>query len=141
MRTLRRMEIVAGAYVLSLATVMAAGAQQRPTMPPSSGSGAQNSAPPTINTTPLPPPTQQLPPLIPGDSQNDTRLERDQARMRNVDRQRQIVADTEKLVQLANQLNAAVEKSNKDTLSLEVIRKADEIEKLAKSVREKMKGI
>jgi hypothetical protein len=33
-----------------------------------------------------------------------------------------------------------VEKSNKDTLSVDVIRKADEIEKLAKSVRDKMKG-
>jgi hypothetical protein len=43
-------------------------------------------------------------------------------------------------VALANELQADVQKSNKDTLSLDVIRKADEIEKLAKSVREKMKG-
>jgi hypothetical protein len=57
-----------------------------------------------------------------------------------MDRQKQIVSDTQKLVALANELQADVQKSNKDTLSLDVIRKADEIEKLAKSVREKMKG-
>ena len=67
-------------------------------------------------------------------------MEHDQAKLRNIDRQKQIVADTQKLVELANELQSDVQKSNKDTLSLDVIRKADEIEKLAKSVREKMKG-
>jgi len=138
------MQLVAGGCVLVLMgamTVAAQGSQRQPQPPPPDPIGAQNSSPrPT--TTPIVPPQQQLPPLLPGDTQgNDTRLERDQARLRNVDRQRQIVADTQKLVDLANQLHAEVEKSNKDTLSLEVIRKADEIEKLAKSVREKMKGI
>jgi hypothetical protein len=33
-----------------------------------------------------------------------------------------------------------VDKSDKNTLSLEVVRKADEIEKLAHSVKEGMKG-
>jgi len=70
-----------------------------------------------------------------------SRPAQNQTKLRDVDRQKQIVADTQKLVKLANELNAAVEKSNKDTLSLDVIRKADEIEKLAKSLREKMKGI
>ena len=41
---------------------------------------------------------------------------------------------------LANELKSQVDKSNKDTLSLDVVRKADEIEKLAHSVKEKMKG-
>jgi hypothetical protein len=70
----------------------------------------------------------------------DPRLQHEQAKMRNVDRQNQLVADTQKLLQLANELQTDVQKSNKDTLSLDVIRKADEIEKLAKSVRDKMKG-
>jgi len=84
---------------------------------------------------------QQPQPIMPdAASPTEGRLERDQAKLRNMDRQKQIVADTQKLVALANELNSAVEKSNKDTLSLDVIRKADEIEKLAKSVREKMKG-
>jgi hypothetical protein len=33
-----------------------------------------------------------------------------------------------------------VDKSNKDMLSIEVIKKAEEIEKLAHAVKEKMKG-
>jgi hypothetical protein len=33
-----------------------------------------------------------------------------------------------------------VDKSTKDTLSLDVVKKADEIEKLAHSVKEKMKN-
>jgi hypothetical protein len=70
----------------------------------------------------------------------DSRMELDQAKMRNLDRQKKLVDDTTKLVNLANELKADVEKSNKDTLSLNVIRKADEIEKLAHSVKEKMKG-
>ena len=70
----------------------------------------------------------------------DTRLEQDQAKMRNMDRQKKLIDDTAKLVNLANELKADVDKSNKDTMSLDVIRKADEIEKLARSVKEKMKG-
>jgi hypothetical protein len=64
----------------------------------------------------------------------------DQARLRNMDRQRKLVADTEKLVALANELKSDVDKSSKNTLSLDVIKKADEIEKLARSVKDKMKG-
>ena len=48
--------------------------------------------------------------------------------------------ETAKLLVLANELKAAVDKSDKNTLSLEVVRKADEIEKLAHSVKEGMKG-
>jgi nitric oxide reductase activation protein len=67
-------------------------------------------------------------------------LEQEQAKLRNTDRQKKLVADTERLVALANELKSQVDKSNKDTLSLDVVRKADEIEKLAHSVKEKMKG-
>ncbi len=42
--------------------------------------------------------------------------------------------------QQAKARNTEVGKSTKDTLSLDVIRKADEIEKLAKTVRERMKN-
>jgi nitric oxide reductase activation protein len=86
-------------------------------------------------------PQQQPPSIVPDTTgPTDGKLEHDQAKLRNMDRQKQIVADTQKLVALANELQSDVQKSNKDTLSLDVIRKADEIEKLAKSVREKMKG-
>jgi hypothetical protein len=54
-------------------------------------------------------------------------------------RQAQIEADTAKLYQLTQELKAEVAKSNKDTLSVEVIKKADEIEKLARSLKERMR--
>lgn len=55
------------------------------------------------------------------------------------ERRKQIAADSATLLKLATDLKAEVNKSNKDTLSLTVIRKAEEIEKLARSVKEKMK--
>jgi hypothetical protein len=48
--------------------------------------------------------------------------------------------DTDKLLKLSIELKAYVDKSDENVLSLDVIKKADEIEKLAKSVRDKMKG-
>jgi hypothetical protein len=61
------------------------------------------------------------------------------AKSRNNLRQQQLVTDTAKLLELATELKAEVEKSNKDTLSLAVVKKAEEIEKLAKSVKDKMR--
>ena len=57
----------------------------------------------------------------------------------NKKRQQDIRDDTEKLLQLATELKAAVDKSDENMLSLEVVRKADEVEKLARKVKEKMK--
>jgi hypothetical protein len=48
---------------------------------------------------------------------------------------RQIAEDSARLLKLATDLKAEIDKTNKDTLSLRVIRKADEIERLAHSVR------
>ena len=57
----------------------------------------------------------------------------------NKKRQQDIRDDTDKLFQLATELKAAVDKTNENLLSLEVVRKADEVEKLARKVKEKMK--
>lgn len=62
------------------------------------------------------------------------------AKRRNKERQAKLKADTDKLHRLATELKQQVDKSNENILSLDVIRKAEEIEKLAKSVREKMKA-
>ena len=51
--------------------------------------------------------------------------------------QAQFVADSEKLLKLSKELKDEVAKTNKDTLSIAVIKKADEIEKLAKSLKER----
>jgi len=55
-------------------------------------------------------------------------------------RQAQIVADTNRLLQLAQELQAEVAKSSKNTLSLAVVKKAAEVERLAKSLKERMKA-
>ncbi len=62
------------------------------------------------------------------------------ARKQNLKRQQDLKKDTDKLLELATQLKQYVDKTNENTLSLEVIKKAQEIEKLAHSVKEKMKG-
>jgi len=63
-----------------------------------------------------------------------------QAQRRNDQRQQQIVSDTAKLVTLTQQLKTELEKSGNNQMSAAAIKKAEEIEKLAKSVKEKMKG-
>ena len=67
-------------------------------------------------------------------------FERDRQKKANEERFRKLKEDTEKLVRLSNELKEYVDKANQHTLSLDVIKKAEEIEKLAKSVKEKMKG-
>lgn len=58
----------------------------------------------------------------------------------NLERQQEIKKDTDKLLQLATELKQSVDKSTENTLSLDVIKKAEQIEKLAKTVKDKMKG-
>jgi hypothetical protein len=55
-------------------------------------------------------------------------------------RKRQISDESTQLLAMALSLKAEVDKTNKDTLSLNVIRKADEIERMAKTVKEKIKN-
>jgi hypothetical protein len=49
-------------------------------------------------------------------------------------------SDTDKLLKLSVELKQYVDKSDENVLSLDVVKKAEEIEKLAKSVRDRMKG-
>jgi hypothetical protein len=72
-------------------------------------------------------------------SQEQKEMQDRQLKEANKKRQEDIKNDTEKLFQLATELKAAVDKTNENMLSLDVIRKADEVEKLAKRVKEKMK--
>jgi hypothetical protein len=77
-------------------------------------------------------------PTGPDDAQ--ARLARDMAKKANVDRQAALKVDTDKLLRLAVELKDYVDKSNENMLSLSVLKKAEEIEKLAHSVKDKMKG-
>lgn len=72
-------------------------------------------------------------------SQMQRDMEHRQLKQLNKRRQQEIRDDTAKLFQLATELKAAVDKSNENVLSLDVVRKAGEVEKLAKQVKEKMK--
>jgi hypothetical protein len=54
-------------------------------------------------------------------------------------RQKQLKEDTEKLLQLATELKESVEKTNENVLSLDVVKKAEEIEKLAKHIKTNMR--
>ncbi|HEX4308809.1 MAG TPA: hypothetical protein VHZ25_02210 [Acidobacteriaceae bacterium] len=96
------------------------------------------------------PAVQQSPRMASGDASGfgtnpgphdpeQARMLKDMGRERNTMRQKQIVDDTEHLLDLAQQLKDAVDKSSKDQLSLSVVNTANEIEKLAKTVKEKMR--
>src|SRR5215468_8660940 len=89
------------------------------------------------------PPSGQEPQLGPPRERKDPdqeKREHDMEKARNKERQQALQKDTAQLLQLATELKQFVEKSNENTLSLDVIKKAEEIEKLAHRVREKMRS-
>ena len=99
---------------------------------------------PVLAQNPLPPP----PPVHPrdvsvapadGDDARE-RIEHDMEKKAAKERVASLKTDTDRLLKLSVELKAYVDKSDENVLSLDVIRKADEIEKLAKSVKDKMKG-
>lgn len=79
--------------------------------------------------------------VAPGDPDEiRDRVAREMAKKANVERQAVLKADTDKLLKLSTELKEYVDKTNENVLSFEVLKKAEEIEKLAKSVKEKMRG-
>jgi hypothetical protein len=74
------------------------------------------------------------------EDEEHAKIEKDMAKKLNHERQVQLQRDTDNLLKLATELKKYVDKSNENTLSLDVIKKAEEIEKLARSVKEKMKA-
>jgi hypothetical protein len=76
-----------------------------------------------------------------GDSdETQEHMAHDMVKKANLARQAVLRTDTDKLLKLAVELKDYVDKSNENVLSVEVVRKAEEIEKLAHSVKDKMKG-
>jgi hypothetical protein len=86
-----------------------------------------------------PTPINQPPDAIAQMQMQDQQAKQQNYAQANAERKKQIADDSAKLLKLATDLKTEVDKTNKDTLSLSVIRKADEIERLAHSVKEKMK--
>ena len=64
----------------------------------------------------------------------------EQMKSRNEARQKALQNDTDRLLKLATELKQYVDRTNENVLSIDVIRKAEQVEKLAKSIREKMKA-
>ena len=48
--------------------------------------------------------------------------------------------DTEKLVQASNDLKEMIEKSNKDTFSVSILKKTEEVEKILKDIKRRAKS-
>lgn len=88
-------------------------------------------------------PGSQLPstqePATPDDTWR-AQQQKEMARKLNFQREQEIKKETDQLLKLATELKQSVDKTTENTMSLDVIKKAEEIEKLAKNVKEKMKG-
>ncbi len=87
----------------------------------------------------LPPAVSQGPgmgnvPVTSGDS-----VQKQQARAANEQRQFEIKRDTEKMFQLTTELKESLEKSGQNLMSMDDIKKVEQIEKLAHGVKSKMK--
>jgi hypothetical protein len=66
-------------------------------------------------------------------------MERERRAKYNRERQDRIVADSRRLVQLSRELQEEIERAGDGTLPVSLFKKTDEIIKLAKSVRDKMR--
>jgi hypothetical protein len=73
-------------------------------------------------------------------SQPDMERRMEQRKMFMQERQKRLVADTDKLLALSTALKEQVYESDKNVLSLDMVKKAEEIEKLAHSVKERIKN-
>jgi len=90
----------------------------------------QQPVPPRLG---LPQPDESNPSIPP-------QIQKDMEKKANEQRQAELKRDTERLLKLSTELKDYVDKSNQNILSLDVIKKADEIEKLAHSVKTRMRG-
>jgi hypothetical protein len=70
----------------------------------------------------------------------DNPAKEQQEKMLSAARQKQIVADSDKLLSLATDLKAQIDKTGAGTLSVDEVKKADEIERLAHSLKARLKG-
>lgn len=97
---------------------------------------------PAFSQSPIQIPRNPNQPPNPHAGEDDGRiqLEKDMAKQANRERQAQLHRDTDNLLKLATELKQYVDKTNENTLSLDVVKKAEQIEKLAHSVKEKMKA-
>jgi hypothetical protein len=87
-----------------------------------------------------PPPKADTPPPMTDADEAQARIAVEMAKKAAKERVAALKSDTDKLLKLSVELKQSVDKSDENVLSLDVVKKAEEIEKLARSVKEKMKG-
>jgi hypothetical protein len=126
---LRRSRLLTGAGLLSLAAITLLSGAAQPGQQPS-----QNTDKPYLL-----PEANRLPDVNDQMKMRNRDAKQQSFDAANAERKKQLSDDSTKLLTLAMALKAEVDKTNKDMLSLNVIRKADEIERLAHNVKEKMK--
>ncbi len=94
------------------------------------------------------PASAQMPRLPPSISQgpggnvpttSGDEIQKQQAQAANLQRQIEIKRDTEKMFQLTSELKDDLEKASPGVMSVDALKKAEQIEKLAHSVKSKMK--
>ena len=73
-------------------------------------------------------------------SPEEIKLHQAQAKAQKKEKYESLKKDTDQLLALATELKESVDKTTEETLSLDVIKKTEQVEKLAKQVREKMRG-
>ena len=69
---------------------------------------------------------------------HDTRAKMEKERRE--DEWKKLKDDTDKLVQAATDLKEMIEKSNKDTFSLSIVKKAEDLEKILKDIKRRAKS-
>jgi hypothetical protein len=104
---------------------------------------AQVAPPPPVPTSPSIPGTARTGPGGQGEDESNNpmmrQLSEQQANRRNNLRQKVIVDDTARLLTLAQQLKEQTDKGRIEPSASDFARKLDEIEKLAKTVKDKMR--
>lgn len=136
-----------GINVLLLVMVLAVGVSAMG-KEPAAPRASQRSTNPTTPTDPMMPGTTQPTAItpagnLPGASMDPgvrAHMEAERLKAANDDRHKKLEGDVDKLISLTNELKTDVDKTDKDELSLDVIRKAQEIEKLAHDVQSRMKN-
>lgn len=121
-----RFQIYLSIFCLFLSSILALAAASGAAEPPQ-----------TRRTTPL---SGDLSTAPADEDDARSRITRDMEKKAAKERVAALKTDTDKLLKLSVELKSYVDKSNENVLSLEVVKKAEEIEKLARSVKDKMKG-
>jgi hypothetical protein len=91
------------------------------------------------NGTYVPNAVNRMPDANDRDKMQQQRSDADRIEAANAERKKQICADSDKLLKMATDLKDDLDKTSKDTLSIETIHKIDAIQKLTKDMKDKLR--